>query len=141
MTRWLLVRIQLLMLCTEPAIEELPNLLFCHDWFNALFLHNQIITWLNFVYCYNWMCVNWDVFLFQHMVSPQLASAYPQYPPATEQPQQQSTEAKDNPLFPPSLITANGIEQQTVSCNERSSFINFSYWTVVCIIRASWNHS
>ncbi|KAG8178416.1 hypothetical protein JTE90_000931 [Oedothorax gibbosus] len=49
----------------------------------------------------------------QHMVTPQLASAYPQYSPPTEQSQAPSSEAKDSPLFPPSLITANGIEQQT----------------------------
>ncbi|XP_054721874.1 RNA binding protein fox-1 homolog 3-like isoform X3 [Uloborus diversus] len=51
-----------------------------------------------------------------HMVSPQLAPAYPSYSPSTEQTQpnqSHSTDPKDSPLFPPSIITANGIEQQT----------------------------
>ncbi|CAL1273160.1 unnamed protein product [Larinioides sclopetarius] len=51
-----------------------------------------------------------------HMVTPQLAAAYPQYSPSTEQtqpPSSSSADSKDNTLFPPSIITANGIEQQT----------------------------
>ncbi|GIY88273.1 RNA binding protein fox-1 homolog 1 [Caerostris extrusa] len=51
----------------------------------------------------------------QHMVTPQLAAAYPQYSPTTEQtpPQANSSDSKESTLFPPSIITANGIEQQT----------------------------
>ena len=51
------------------------------------------------------------------MVNPQLAPAYPPYSPNSEQTQPSqphATDAKDSPLFPPSIITANGIEQQTV---------------------------
>ncbi|GFS70966.1 RNA binding protein fox-1 homolog 2 [Trichonephila clavipes] len=52
----------------------------------------------------------------QHMVTPQLAAAYPQYSPTTDpqtQSQSNSTDTKDSTLFSPSIITANGIEQQT----------------------------
>ncbi|XP_035209010.1 RNA binding protein fox-1 homolog 2-like isoform X4 [Stegodyphus dumicola] len=52
----------------------------------------------------------------QHMVTPQLAPAYPPYSPNNEQSQpsqSHATEAKENSLFPSSIITANGIEQQT----------------------------
>lgn len=52
------------------------------------------------------------------MVNPQLAPAYPPYSPNSEQTQSSqphAADSKENPLFPSSIITANGIEQQTVS--------------------------
>ncbi|GFS81576.1 RNA binding protein fox-1 homolog 1 [Nephila pilipes] len=65
----------------------------------------------------------------QHMVTPQLAAAYPQYSPTTDpqtQPQSNSTDTKDNTLFPPTIITANGIEQQTHK--EKSSLDHEALW-------------
>ncbi|XP_055933826.1 RNA binding protein fox-1 homolog 3-like isoform X11 [Argiope bruennichi] len=64
-----------------------------------------------------------------HMVTPQLAAAYPQYSPSTEQtqpPSSSSAESKDSTLFPPSIITANGIEQQTHK--EKSSLDHEALW-------------
>ncbi|CAL1273158.1 unnamed protein product [Larinioides sclopetarius] len=64
-----------------------------------------------------------------HMVTPQLAAAYPQYSPSTEQtqpPSSSSADSKDNTLFPPSIITANGIEQQTHK--EKSSLDHEALW-------------
>ncbi|GIX97264.1 hypothetical protein CDAR_103601 [Caerostris darwini] len=64
----------------------------------------------------------------QHMVTPQLAAAYPQYSPTTEQtpPQANSSDSKESTLFPPSIITANGIEQQTHK--EKSSLDHEALW-------------
>lgn len=64
------------------------------------------------------------------MVNPQLAPAYPPYSPNSEQTQPSqphATDAKDSPLFPPSLITANGIEQQTVSISQFTLVIFASF--------------
>ncbi|XP_035209008.1 RNA binding protein fox-1 homolog 3-like isoform X2 [Stegodyphus dumicola] len=65
----------------------------------------------------------------QHMVTPQLAPAYPPYSPNNEQSQpsqSHATEAKENSLFPSSIITANGIEQQTPK--EKSPLDHEALW-------------